>query len=902
MALARQVLDRAARTSRGSVLLVTGDAGMGKSALLEEVRRYALAADFVLGSSKADEAGQISPGAPLLSALRSGPAPLLGREDFAELAELVSHPLLLVDRISGHLEKIAAGGVLIAVDDVQWADWLSVFALRTLASRLAGLPVVWLFASRDDAAQLVEDISVPGSPATVVQSIDLGPLPGADVVAIARDRLGRAPTPAAQRMLEGIGGNPFLALQIIEGLTKDDDGDDRPPVEFVAGVRRALSAQQPLTRQLIRLAAVLGRSFTLDDAVGLESEQPIAAVAGGLREAVLSGLLIDDGPTTRFKHDLVREAVYADLGEQVRRGLHRRCAVYLLHTGDRLLEAARHARAMGAIGDDDAVTILRRAADEAITAMPRTAGELILEAFHLTPAHHPEWLQIGEHCVSILCQVQRGTDALSVADRLLSSADLDPDAAARIQVLAVRALWLMGGTTEAVARVQGALSRPGIGAPLQARLHAARALALSHSIPAVARPAAAAALSYARRTEDRAALMVALQAVGESAKNSGWHTESLASFHELRHLAGAPYLAQEIMVLQVLDRFDEADGMLKAAWLDVRPGSEGILPSLMEAQLWQDVNLGRLGDAEAVGRTHLSLSRELGNQSHELTARMLLGAMALSRGNPQEARRRIQPVIDGSVTDAEVRSPSVQVMLGLLEAAEGRPVEATRILGSALYSAREESTTFWPWWPGWMQSFCAVGLASGDQRFIEECCAVAREGAARNPGVASFEGVALHVRGRADEDLGLLSEASAVLGAGPRPILHARCADDYGRLLLTRGQRAEGIRQLDQAWTIFRRSGLTVAALSVQHALRKAGIRRAKWTAVTARPATGWDALTETEAKVARLVGAGHSNRSAAGELGVSPNTVGTHLRSVFAKLEIQSRVQLSNRIRERAR
>ena len=56
------------------------------------------------------------------------------------------------------------------------------------------------------------------------------------------------------------------------------------------------------------------------------------------------------------------------------------------------------------------------------------------------------------------------------------------------------------------------------------------------------------------------------------------------------------------------------------------------------------------------------------------------------------------------------------------------------------------------------------------------------------------------------------------------------------------------------------------------------------------RPAHGWDALTETEARVADLIIAGHSNRSAAAELGVSTNTVGTHLRSIFAKLDVHSR------------
>jgi len=71
-----------------------------------------------------------------------------------------------------------------------------------------------------------------------------------------------------------------------------------------------------------------------------------------------------------------------------------------------------------------------------------------------------------------------------------------------------------------------------------------------------------------------------------------------------------------------------------------------------------------------------------------------------------------------------------------------------------------------------------------------------------------------------------------------------------------------------------------------------------KRTTITSAPATGWPSLTEAERRVAALIGAGHTNKSAASALGVSINTVGTHLRAVYAKLDIQSRVQLANTLR----
>src|SRR5258708_39768011 len=80
--------------------------------------------------------------------------------------------------------------------------------------------------------------------------------------------------------------------------------------------------------------------------------------------------------------------------------------------------------------------------------------------------------------------------------------------------------------------------------------------------------------------------------------------------------------------------------------------------------------------------------------------------------------------------------------------------------------------------------------------------------------------------------------------------------------------------------------------------MRDAGVRRGKWSAAGNRPDAGPDSLTEAERRVAVLIAAGHSNRSAATELGVSVNTIGTHLRSAFAKLGVQSRVQLANLLR----
>jgi hypothetical protein len=105
---------------------------------------------YAVGVGKAERISRIAAGTPLLVALRSGPRPLLDAGAFAELGALYrDRPIWLVDRIASMLEERAhSSPVLVATDDVQWADELTRFALDLLPDRLAGSPVVWLTAGR----------------------------------------------------------------------------------------------------------------------------------------------------------------------------------------------------------------------------------------------------------------------------------------------------------------------------------------------------------------------------------------------------------------------------------------------------------------------------------------------------------------------------------------------------------------------------------------------------------------------------------------------------------------------------------------------------------------------------------------------------------------------------------
>ncbi|MGB6600380.1 MAG: helix-turn-helix transcriptional regulator, partial [Candidatus Cybelea sp.] len=110
---------------------------------------------------------------------------------------------------------------------------------------------------------------------------------------------------------------------------------------------------------------------------------------------------------------------------------------------------------------------------------------------------------------------------------------------------------------------------------------------------------------------------------------------------------------------------------------------------------------------------------------------------------------------------------------------------------------------------------------------------------------------------------------------------------------LSRGHRISAVAVLERALERMTALGAHCDVERVAHLLHKAGGRKNRSKA-SAKPLTGWNSLTRTEQRVAKLIAEGHTNRSAARELALSANTIATHLRAVFGKLGVNSRVQLT--------
>jgi DNA-binding CsgD family transcriptional regulator len=167
-----------------------------------------------------------------------------------------------------------------------------------------------------------------------------------------------------------------------------------------------------------------------------------------------------------------------------------------------------------------------------------------------------------------------------------------------------------------------------------------------------------------------------------------------------------------------------------------------------------------------------------------------------------------------------------------------------------------------------------------------------------NPHVQSLEGAAVHARGILAHSSQDLSRAVDLFEIGPRPLAFAGALEDLAGVKMEDGDTRGGVEALDRALSVTVRVGATWDSARVRRRIRAVGVRRR--IVPSDRPASGWGSLTNAEIKVAELVVYGNTNRDIGRRLFISPHTVNTHLRHVFEKLNVNSRVELANVARSR--
>jgi len=896
----------AARAGEPQVVMVRGEAGIGKSSLILEFLEGQRGLPVITVSGEtaeavlpygvvrqlAAEAAAVSPGVPArLELLSRGPRP--GTDPLAVGMEL----RMLISSLPG--EQAAA----VVIEDLQWADLPSARALLFACRRLSTDRVLVLLTGRPGAtSQLGEGWVrfVSGdrrSSVLTLRGLDAGEL------GLLCRRLGR--TELSERVLgrlaEHTGGNPLLARALLDELTDDElraaGGSFRAPRSLAGIILPRLAALPQSARELVVATSVLGEHAALADVAALaDTADPAAA----LDRATEAGLLVErDTPAGRavsFPHLLIRQAIYHDLGAERRRRLHLRAAAIVDGR-----EALAH-RAAAAVGPDAELASDLGAA----AAAAADAGQLLLAARYLQQA---------------AAMTVRGPDR---DEHALSAFELQ-----------VRAADVAGAEA----------ARPGIE---QLPASARRDTALGQLALLAARPGDAEALLRAAwdvrdRADHPGAGGEAALGLGMLLKMSGAHAEAAAWLDRALDsgTGGEPWYDAARCVRSFTFVLTGDVGRALGLFADL-PERSALVPSARTdaltfrgvARLWagdlaaaaEDLVLAvnrigtgvqvrfpcrapaflaatefRLGDWDDA-RDHAELAVALATDADRTYDLALVHSAAVPvaacRGDWATADGHAQAAEQAARTFGGLAAILAASARGILGLARDDPDEALRGADLALavpHIDYYDPVAFW-WRPAQVWALIRIGeLAQAEATLAAtEAQAGCRGDAAASTRAAWLRGSLAMARGDLDRADEILRTARCSPGGRLLPFYRGLLGLQHGRCLSRLQRSGAAIDATRAAHRVFSALGAHPFIWASEAELASTGLR----------PRSGGDAdlpgLTSQELRVARLVASGLSNREAAAQLYLSPKTVEYHLAHAFAKLGVHSRHQLTTRIRDR--
>jgi DNA-binding CsgD family transcriptional regulator len=895
--LVRDLLERA-RQGKGSVLLVEGELGGGKTSLLAAAGEAAGADGFAVAASTANELARSAPLAALYAALPSDPASPPPREGPPGGTQVGS--------LQGRLEELASvGHALISIDDVHWADPATLHALRSLPGLLAGYPLAWILArgthGGDPAAGTLFDVlEYTGGTRTY-----LAPLTGEAQAAVMRDMLGGIPDEDLADSAACAAGNPLMLTEFLRGLVDEDAvsiaaGRARllsrtVPERFRAVVRNRLGTLAARTKYLLEAGSVLGRSFLLEDAAEMLDLVPGSLLAE-VDEALAARIIVADRDSMAFRHELVWQAVADSLPQPVARALHRQAGQMLLAHGEDTVAAARHLLAGAHRGAAVALAGLDRAVADAAQSSPAAAAELAIRVLDLTGPTDPGRYARTVAVVRALTAAGRWEDAESAAlPALLQSA---PDPGGPELRSALASLHAMHDrAAEALIEAESILADPALAAEVreEARITLMQALTGRRDIQKAAQVARAilaepraqhlgaavpALLMLAVAGWDAAHVSEALDLAAEAVRAQASEPQALR-FHPGLFLAAR---------LTDIHRFSDAEAILDSIGptdtppvLSWTPASADILRA--RAALAR----GRIDDAAAKAELALGHASATGTLLHDQVARSILAAVALRRGDLSAADGFVSrpPVPPRHFLSGYEATRSLMVAAQIEEARNGPHAALDRLGG--LYADLLEHRYLLVSDPVCAAWLVRVALAAGDRERAATVAGVMAEISRANAGMPLFLACAEHAAGVCGGDHARLERAVTL---HDDPWARASAAEDLGALAVDLPRKG-AVSWLDMALDAYVVSGAERDAARIRHKLRRLGVRRRHWHAMK-RPETGWESLTQTERSVAGLVATGLTNQQVADQMFISTHTVAFHLRQVFRKLNIRSRVELA--------
>jgi DNA-binding CsgD family transcriptional regulator len=906
--MVRDLLRRAAQGG-GGVVLVEGEPGIGNSMLLREVVAEAAGYGFSLAAGAADPLGRAIP----LFALRAA----LG-EPFAQFTgdrldqDVHDAPAWWIGQMRAHLEQRAASSpVLVCMDDVQWACPATLAALRTLPRALKHHPVAWVLArssaSQHDAEYLFDVLEKDGA-----VRVSLAPLADDVVAALLADAFGALPDQGLLALAAEAAGNPSLLAGLIGGL-RDDDAvrltggravlvSGRLPRRVYQVARQRLDGLSERARHLLVTGAVLGPSFRLEDAAEMLGETP-AALLPAVDEAMAAGIITAAGNVFCFRHQLLRRAVGDMIPWPGRKALHRQYGHLLLSRGEPAVQAAGHLLQAVHPGDQTSLADLDTAVMQTSRSAPQTAANLALHALELTPAADPGALPRAVAAAEALALAGRLDQAARVAQDTLAK-PLPPLAEARLRCALSSVLCSRGQARDAAAEARMALAQPQLPPDLRDQAMAAHLRALAELHDELAGSAADTVLADPGQ-HDRHVVVAALIARAVTSWDKGQISAALELMRDAaRHGAeiscdarhGQPLLALAAAHID-LRQLGEAEEILHAAssqTMDGIPAQAAL--SVLRARTHL-VN-GRPADAHAAAQGALATAETLGAHGYSAAAHRVLGLIALHRGDIAAAARHIACQSEAAPPYASrySRTETALVQAQISEARDDAITAVGHIRQACadLISHRglllqAPATAAW---------LVRTALAAGDTQLAGVVARAAETLAADNPGYPAITAMAAHSLGLAAQDPARLAEAAA---QHPDPWAKASAAEDLGVLHARQGNQGHAIHDLTQAIEGYESTGAAADTARLRRRLRKLGVRRRHWTQSTNRPVTGWESLTDIEHNVSELVAQGLNNGRIAARLYLSTSTVNFHLRQIFRKLSISSRVELARIVIQRS-
>jgi hypothetical protein len=464
-----ETIERATRSLEagvGGVVLVEGVAGIGKSALLGECRRYVEGRRVrtLVGTSASPDRDR--PFGAIFDAL--GCTPDSDDSQRRALRELTSVQGLAApweregsivrfavqDALVNLVEhELSVGPAVLILDDVQWADAASLGAVAAITSLARSSPLLVVLAMRPvprlaELAELLRDLR-PVS--TLVQ---LAPLSEADSLELIKQRgLGRTlPFPVGR-----LGGNPFLLVSAI-GTTEWASVHRNPEAEIRWAILGRLEGLTSPTIEVLRVAAGFGGTFDVDDLTLVHAASGLDVLTA-LDEASRAGVIVAAGPRLTFVHDLVREAMLDELSEPLRRGLHRAIWRAMALAGRAASSFANHIVRTAMPGDREAVAELRRAGIELAETDPSRASAYLGHAAELAlPLPWAERGDVAADRAEVLRLAGRLADVVAVVEEAVEW-PVSAEQLARLEYTGAAALRFLGRVPEATTNLRRAISR-----------------------------------------------------------------------------------------------------------------------------------------------------------------------------------------------------------------------------------------------------------------------------------------------------------------------------------------------------------------------------------------------------------------------------------------------------------